>query len=61
MILQPVFKSLFIETNPIPVKYATYKMGWCENVYRSSMCPISVAGAQNVDVMLGVLNLTKLL
>ncbi len=51
-LLQPLFKALFIETNPIPVKYAAYKLGWCQNEYRLPMCHISEAGKKVVDNVL---------
>lgn len=38
--LQGLFQVLFVETNPIPVKYAASKMGLCRNVFRLPMCPI---------------------
>ena len=31
----------FIESNPIPVKYALFRMGWLEEVYRLPLCPLS--------------------
>jgi 4-hydroxy-tetrahydrodipicolinate synthase len=34
-----LFKELFIETNPIPVKYAAHLMGLCEPIYRLPICP----------------------
>ncbi|MDR1315233.1 MAG: 4-hydroxy-tetrahydrodipicolinate synthase [Spirochaetales bacterium] len=36
--LLPFFKTLFIETNPIPVKYAASLLGKCAEVYRLPMC-----------------------
>jgi len=39
--LAELMKKIFIETNPIPVKYAIYKMGLCQNSYRLPMCPIT--------------------
>lgn len=50
--LQPLFKTLFAETNPIPVKYAAYKMGLCKLVYRLPMCGPSRESQQKVDEML---------
>lgn len=51
-LLQPLFKALFIETNPIPVKYAAYKLGWCQNEYRLPMCRIGEAGKKVVNNIL---------
>lgn len=39
--LEKLFKDIFIETNPVPVKYCVHKMGLCELVYRLPMCPPS--------------------
>jgi 4-hydroxy-tetrahydrodipicolinate synthase len=36
--LLPFFKALFIETNPIPIKYAVHLMGKCKETYRLPMC-----------------------
>ena len=57
--LDIAFKTLFIETNPIPVKYSAYKLGWCKNIYRLPMCPISEKNALIIDGMLKDLNLLK--
>ena len=37
------FKTLFIETNPIPVKYAASLMGKCTDTYRLPMCEMTDA------------------
>lgn len=39
--LLPLFNGLFIETNPIPVKYALSLMGKAEESYRLPMCPMT--------------------
>ncbi len=39
--LMPFFQSLFIETNPIPVKEILYFMGMIEEELRLPMCPAS--------------------
>jgi 4-hydroxy-tetrahydrodipicolinate synthase len=41
--LLPFFKTLFIETNPIPVKYAASLLGKCKEVYRLPMCEMDGA------------------
>jgi len=33
--------DLFIETNPAPIKYVMHKMGFCENVLRLPLQPVS--------------------
>lgn len=55
--LEPLFKNLFIETNPIPVKYAAYEMGLCENVYRLPMCEISEEHGKQVKDLLKEMNI----
>src|SRR5215510_5148041 len=44
----PVFKDLFIETNPVPVKAALAMLGQCEEEYRLPLVPMS---AKNRDVL----------
>ena len=44
----PLFKDLFIETNPVPVKAALSLLGVCEEEYRLPLVPI---GAKNRDVL----------
>jgi 4-hydroxy-tetrahydrodipicolinate synthase len=41
--LLPFFKTLFIETNPIPVKYAASLLGKCKEAYRLPMCEMEEA------------------
>jgi 4-hydroxy-tetrahydrodipicolinate synthase len=41
--LYPLFRDLFIETNPIPVKAALGMMGRVEDVYRLPLCEMSDA------------------
>jgi 4-hydroxy-tetrahydrodipicolinate synthase len=41
--LLPFFKTLFVETNPIPVKYAASLLGKCTGAYRLPMCEMDDA------------------
>ena len=50
--LDPLFRTLFIETNPIPVKYAAYMMGLCQNIYRLPMCTIEEEHGKQVQNLL---------
>lgn len=50
--LDPLFRVLFLETNPIPVKYAAYEMGLCQNVYRLPMCTIGEEHGKEVKELL---------
>jgi len=60
--LYELFKVLFIETNPIPVKTACWALGMCEKEFRLPMCEmkpenerklISVLKAYNLPVVRG--------
>ena len=42
----PLCRSLFCETNPIPVKAAMAAMGWCENYLRLPLIPMEEAHAE---------------
>ncbi len=57
--LESLFKILFIKTNPIPVKYAAYEMGLCENVYRLPLCEIEEENGKKVKELLMQMNLIK--
>jgi 4-hydroxy-tetrahydrodipicolinate synthase len=54
MRLLPLCKAMFLETNPIPVKYAASRKELCQNSLRLPMTPLShhlqavVAGAMDV-------------
>ena len=39
--LSTFFKTMFVETNPIPIKTAMAMRGWCEEVFRLPICPLS--------------------
>lgn len=39
--LLPLFKYMFIDTNPIPVKYFASKLKLCQEQYRLPMCELS--------------------
>lgn len=47
--LFPLMKSLFSETNPIPVKYALSRMGVCRNILRLPLSEASPACAARID------------
>jgi len=46
--LFPLFKALFIETNPIPVKAALAVMGKIEEEYRLPLCPMSESNRKHL-------------
>ena len=50
--LMPVHKQLFIEPNPIPVKWAMQRMGLCSGTLRLPMTPLAAANAPVVEAAL---------
>ena len=48
-ILQPVHKSLFIESNPAPVKYAAKLLGLCSDEIRLPLVKISLQTEEEVE------------
>jgi 4-hydroxy-tetrahydrodipicolinate synthase len=55
-LLSPLFKNLFIESNPIPGKYAMAHLGLMENVLR---LPLTCASPKTEEIMSGVLKELK--
>ncbi|MEK7085853.1 MAG: 4-hydroxy-tetrahydrodipicolinate synthase [Patescibacteria group bacterium] len=47
--LTRLFKDIFVETNPIPVKYIASRMGLCELSYRLPMCEPSEKAAAALE------------
>jgi 4-hydroxy-tetrahydrodipicolinate synthase len=56
--LLPLFRAIFIETNPIPVKAALAMKGMCAETYRLPMCPMA---AKNRDALAATLKEMKVL
>jgi 4-hydroxy-tetrahydrodipicolinate synthase len=56
--LLPLFKAIFIETNPIPIKAALALKGMLQDNYRLPMCPMEPG---NKDKLKAVLHELKLL
>ncbi len=50
--LAPVFKALFIESNPIPVKASLAMIGMIEEVYRLPLVPMSAANRAKLEKVL---------
>ena len=50
--LLPLFKMVFFDTNPIPIKYAMHLLGQCEEVYRLPLCPLSEENKDRVRKVL---------
>ncbi len=55
--LSRLFKDLFVETNPIPVKYLAHKMGKCALSYRLPLCPPSATAQKTLDELAQSYNL----
>lgn len=53
--LSPLFRNLFIESNPIPGKYACFKLGLMQNVLRLPLVPASAKTEQIMDQTLAEL------
>ena len=55
--LMPLHRQLFIEANPIPVKWAMSRMGLCSNTLRLPMTPLESANEAAVENALRVCGL----
>jgi 4-hydroxy-tetrahydrodipicolinate synthase len=47
--LLPLFRALFVETNPIPVKTAASLLGLCSDEMRLPMIPLSGENLRNLQ------------
>lgn len=50
--LLPLFKVLFIETNPIPVKASMAMNGFCKEIYRLPMCEMQAQSREKLKKVL---------
>jgi 4-hydroxy-tetrahydrodipicolinate synthase len=50
--LYPLFKDLFIETNPVPVKAALAMMGQIEEEYRLPLVPMAAKNRETLKATL---------
>jgi 4-hydroxy-tetrahydrodipicolinate synthase len=50
--LMPVHKQLFVEANPIPLKWAMARMGLCGGAMRLPMTPLAPANEPLVEAAL---------
>jgi len=55
--LYPLFKDLFIEPNPVPIKYALARNGRMQPDVRLPLCEMSAAAAEKLEGTLRRLNL----
>jgi 4-hydroxy-tetrahydrodipicolinate synthase len=56
-IYRTLFKLNFIESNPVPVKYALSRMGMIEETYRLPLVPLSTENKALIDKELEILEL----
>jgi len=50
--LLPLFKAMFIETNPIPIKAAMAMKGMMAEIYRLPMCPLAPKNRESLQATL---------
>ena len=55
----PLVRAMFVETNPLPVKYALSRLGRIENELRLPLVPLSADGAAKVDAALKAYGLSR--
>jgi 4-hydroxy-tetrahydrodipicolinate synthase len=55
--LQPLFKALFVESNPIPIKYVMGRLGYGNGAPRLPLLPLSAEGARVLDPVLAGMGL----
>ena len=48
----PMINALFSETNPIPVKFAMSKMGFCENYLRLPLISMGKSNAEKLEALM---------
>lgn len=48
----PLFRALFLDTNPIPIKYMMHRAGLCEQTYRLPLCELSAEHKRSIDALL---------
>ncbi len=55
--LLPLFRGVFLDTNPIPIKYMMHRAGYCRETYRLPMVPLSEAHKDQIDATMKRLGL----
>ncbi len=55
--LMPLHDALFVESNPVPVKYAAEKLGLCSSETRLPLAPLAPASKKRVDDALAAVGL----
>jgi len=49
-----LINAMFVEVNPIPIKYAASRLNLCRNVLRLPLIPLSEKNGQYVDNLMRV-------
>jgi 4-hydroxy-tetrahydrodipicolinate synthase len=55
----PLFRDLFIETNPVPIKYAMAAVGWCDARVRLPLVSLSSESVEKVNAGLKRCGVTR--
>jgi 4-hydroxy-tetrahydrodipicolinate synthase len=55
--LLPIFRGVFLDTNPIPIKYMMHRAGYCRETYRLPMVPLSDENKAQIDSVMKRLGL----
>ena len=55
--LSPLYDGLFVESNPIPIKYVMGRMGYGNGIPRLPLTPLSDDGKKRLDPILGTMGL----
>lgn len=55
--LAPLFKAVFCESNPVPVKYAVSRLGFCTPELRRPLLPATLETQKTIDQVMDALNL----
>ncbi len=59
-VLLPFFRANFVETNPVPVKYIMHKLGYCANILRLPLTPVTPTSAVYLDETIAGLDDSRL-
>ena len=54
-----LMNGLFMQVNPIPVKTAMAKLGFCENEFRMPLCPMEACDDEKLFALMREQNLIK--
>jgi 4-hydroxy-tetrahydrodipicolinate synthase len=55
----PLFRDLFIESNPVPIKYAMAFAGWCSAAVRAPLAAMASDNSARLDVSLRACGISK--